>query len=52
VPGPVVVQVRGYDGQPHPESPHGLELFRPYTLHIELPREASEQDLEVPASEQ
>jgi hypothetical protein len=50
VPGAVIIEVRGYDGQAHPESPDGLELFRPYQCKAELPREDSEHDLDVPAS--
>jgi len=52
VPGPVIVEVRGYDGQPHPESPDGLELFRPYRTTAELPREDSQHDVHVPVTQE
>ncbi len=50
VPGAVVVRVEAYDGQPHPESPYGLQLFPAYTTTLVLPDRSSEQDIDVPAT--
>lgn len=50
VPGAVIVRVLAYDGQPHPESPYGLQMFPAYTTDLVLPDRASQQDIDVPAS--
>lgn len=46
--GPDRVEV--YDGQSHPESPYGLQLFPSYTTTLVLPERAAEQNLDVPAT--
>ena len=57
--GPHTVHVYGYDGQPVeiPSGPDGQTmtstmgrpLFTGYSFDLDLPREASEHDIEVPA---
>jgi len=50
--GPHVVIINGHDGIPDPvepdETPMGRTLFFPYKTHVDLPKEASTQDFDVP----
>ncbi len=48
--GPHVVKITGLDGQSSPEFPMGLPLFPEYELKLDLPKEDSLKDLEVPAN--
>jgi len=50
VPGPVLVQIRAYDGEPNPESQIGRELAPAYRTTLELPQENSKQNFDVPTS--
>ena len=49
--GPVQVRIEGFDGQITPNLPYGRPLFVPFEMEIDLPREATTKNLEVPASE-
>lgn len=46
--GPHVVTITGMDGNASPEFPQGMLLFPEYQLNLDLPKEDSQQDLEVP----
>ena len=49
--GPQKVFVSGYNGIPEPGSgPLGASVFATYATEIELPREPSTHDIEVPAA--
>lgn len=48
--GPVVLMIDGFDGLGQPESPLGSPLFTGYRLPVALPREATELNIDVPAS--
>jgi hypothetical protein len=48
--GPVILIIDGFDGVPLPESPYGKPLFAGYKLRVELPKEASDQIIDVPDS--
>jgi len=48
--GPVILMIDGFDGVPQPESPYGKPLFLGYKVSMELPKEASEKNIEVPES--
>lgn len=47
--GPHVVRITGTDGVPTPELPQGRMLFAEYRTTVDLPREASTKDFDVPA---
>ncbi len=49
--GPVVLMIDGFDGVAQPESPYGKPLFLGYKLSIDLPKEPTEKNIEVPESE-
>ena len=52
--GAMIVRISGLDGKVPANkgaaamSPHGMMLFLPYTTAIELPKETTKQDFEVP----
>jgi hypothetical protein len=48
--GPVILMIDGFDGAAQPESPEGKPLFLGYKLSLDLPKQASEQNIEVPES--
>jgi hypothetical protein len=48
--GAVILMIDGFDGVPQPESPYGKPLFFGYKLSLELPKEATEQSIQVPES--
>ncbi len=48
--GAVILVIDGFDGVPQPESPYGKPLFYGYKLSLELPEQATEQDIQVPES--
>jgi hypothetical protein len=48
--GPVLLLIDGFDGVPQPDSPYGKPLFLGYKVSMELPKEATEKNIEVPAS--
>src|SRR5262249_29746998 len=47
--GAYVVRIQGYDGTPANEFPMGRPLFPEYRTRIELPRETTTRDFDVPA---
>ena len=48
--GPVVFMIDGFDGVAQGESPSGKPLFIGYKAQLDLPKHASEQNIDVPAS--
>ncbi len=50
VAGPAIVRIRCFDGNAGPESPMGSRIAKPFETKIDLPKEDSTQDFEVPAS--
>jgi hypothetical protein len=48
--GPVILMIDGFDGVAQPESPYGKPLFVGYKLSIDLPKEATERNIDVPES--
>lgn len=48
--GPVVVRIEGFDGQVTEDRPYGKALFVDYRVNLDLPRESSQKDFDVPAS--
>ncbi|MHC2068630.1 hypothetical protein ACYFX5_14285 [Bremerella sp. T1] len=42
------VRIVGYDGQANSESDLGVSLFKPYSQRIDLPKEDSTQNFEIP----
>jgi hypothetical protein len=48
--GPVIARVEGFDGPEGNPRAVGNPLFLPYEIKLDLPKEASVQALEVPAS--
>jgi hypothetical protein len=48
--GPVILLIDGFDGAAQPDSPSGKPLFLAYKLSLNLPKESSEQNIEIPAS--
>jgi hypothetical protein len=48
--GPVVFMIDGFDGVAQGESPSGKPLFIGYKLSFDLPKQASEQNIDVPES--
>ncbi len=50
--GPHHVTIAGYDGNADPgnEKPYGAPLFDAYQTKVDLPKEATTQNFEVPAS--
>lgn len=50
--GPHVVRITGLDGIPAEELPEGALLFPEYKTEVDLPKQNSTQDFDVPASAQ
>ena len=48
--GPHVVKITGLDGNTSGEFPMGMPMFPEYELKLDLPKETSAQDLEVPGN--
>ena len=48
--GPMVIRIEGFDGQGESPDSVGSPLFNAFEIKLELPKEASVQKLEVPAS--
>ena len=48
--GPVVVSIEGFDGKPTADQPYGGALFPPYRVEVDLPRENTTKDFDIPAS--
>jgi hypothetical protein len=50
--GAHVVTINGFDGNPAPQAelPDGKPLFPDYTVHIDLPKETTTHDFNIPAS--
>jgi hypothetical protein len=48
--GPVIFMIDGFDGAAQGESPSGKPLFIGYKIQIDLPKQASEQNIDVPES--
>jgi hypothetical protein len=48
--GPVIFMIDGFDGVSQGDSPSGKPLFIGYKLKLDLPKQASEQNIEVPES--
>lgn len=47
--GPHVVKITGLDGKASPEFPNGVPMFPDFEIKIDLPKEESTKDFEVPA---
>jgi hypothetical protein len=48
--GPVVFLIDGFDGVRQGDSSNGKPLFIGYKMQLELPKEASEKNIDVPES--
>ncbi|MEN6335103.1 MAG: hypothetical protein ABFE01_12640 [Phycisphaerales bacterium] len=48
--GAYIVRIVGYDGVPVGDSAQGKEMFPPYETKVDLPKEISTHDFEVPGS--
>lgn len=48
--GPHIISVTGMDGVASPDLPRGTPLFPSYKMSVDLPKEDSTQDIDVPAS--
>jgi hypothetical protein len=48
--GPVIFMIDGFDGVAQGESPSGKALFLGYKVQLDLPKQASEQNIEVSES--
>jgi hypothetical protein len=48
--GPVIFMIDGFDGVAQGESPTGKPLFLGYKVQLDLPKQPSEQNIDVPAS--
>jgi len=48
--GPVIFMIDGFDGVAQSESPSGKPLFIGYKVQLDLPKQASEQNIDVPES--
>jgi hypothetical protein len=48
--GPVLFMIDGFDGVAQGESPSGKPLFIGYKVQLDLPKQASEQNIDVPES--
>jgi hypothetical protein len=48
--GPMIVRIEGFDGQATADLPDGRPIFAPYEMAVDLPRERSVKDIEIPAS--
>ena len=48
--GPVIFMIDGFDGVAQSESPSGKPLFIGYKVQLDLPKQASEQNIDVPNS--
>ncbi len=49
--GPHVVRITGNDGKASGESPYGRSLFESYRVEVDLPKQDTSQDFDVPASQ-
>lgn len=50
--GPHIVRITGLDGIPGEELPEGTPLFPEYKTQVDLPKQNSTQDFDVPATGQ
>jgi hypothetical protein len=50
--GPYLVRIAGFDGVPVGDSTQGREMFPSYETKVDLPKETSTHDFEVPARSQ
>ncbi len=48
--GPTIVSIQGYEATGEPTRPQGKKLFEEHQIAIDLPRQSSTQNFEVPAS--
>jgi len=48
--GPVIFMIDGFDGVAHGDSPTGKPLFLGYKATLELPKQPSEQNIDIPDS--
>ncbi|MBI3469399.1 MAG: hypothetical protein HY000_40880 [Planctomycetes bacterium] len=48
--GAVILMIDGFDGVPQGESPDGASLFLGYKVSMEVPKEATEKNIDVPES--
>ncbi len=48
--GPHIISVAGMDGVATPDLPRGTPLFPSYKISVDLPKEDSTQDIDVPVS--
>jgi hypothetical protein len=48
--GPVVFMIDGFDGVAQAESPYGKPLFVGYKVNLDLPKQTTEQTIQVPES--
>lgn len=48
--GAVILMINGFDGVPQAESPDGKPLFLSYKLSMEIPKEPTEKNIDVPES--
>jgi hypothetical protein len=48
--GPVIFMIDGFDGATQGDSPSGKPLFIGYKVMLDLPKKASEQNIDVPES--
>ena len=48
--GPVIFMIDGFDGVPQGESTNGRPLFLGYKVQLEIPKEPSEKNIDVPES--
>lgn len=46
--GPYGVRIVGYDGKANSESDLGVSLFTPYSEKVDLPKEDSTKDFQIP----
>lgn len=47
--GPHVVRISGFDGRRAEELPEGIRLFPDYTSPVDLPKEGTTHDFDVPS---
>jgi hypothetical protein len=48
--GAVVLVIDGFDGKAQPEAPYGQPLFVGHKVWVELPKEPTEKNIDVPDS--
>jgi hypothetical protein len=48
--GPVILMIDGFDGVPSADSPYGKPLFLGFKMSMELPKKATEKNIDVPES--